>query len=51
MKKKAIIGILLTGMMILTGCNRQIIDTHWTFKYADIAFSERNSKLSLDSSE
>ena len=33
--KKTIIGILAVGM-ILTGCNRQIIDTHWTFKYADI---------------
>ena len=33
--KKAILGIALTGM-ILTGCNRQVIDTTWTFKYADI---------------
>ena len=33
--KKAFLGILLTGL-ILTGCNRQIIDTTWTFRYADI---------------
>lgn len=34
--KKTIIGILFAGV-ILTGCgNRQIIDTHWTFNYADI---------------
>ena len=34
--KKTIIGILLVGMT-LTGCgNMQIIDTHWTFNYADI---------------
>ena len=33
--KKALIGIFLTGL-ILTGCNRQIIDTTWAFKYADI---------------
>lgn len=33
--KKAFLGIMLTGL-ILTGCNRQIIDTTWTFRYADI---------------
>jgi uncharacterized lipoprotein NlpE involved in copper resistance len=33
--KKAVLGIMLTGLL-LTGCNRQIIDTTWTFKYADI---------------
>lgn len=33
--KKVFIGILCAGL-ILTGCNRQIIDTTWTFKYADI---------------
>ena len=34
--KKALVAILLVGMMI-TGCgNRSIIDTKWTFKYADI---------------
>ena len=33
--KKAILGIILTGLL-LTGCNKQIIDAHWTFKYADI---------------
>ena len=33
--KKALIGILCAGF-ILTGCNKQVIDTHWTFKYADI---------------
>ncbi len=33
--KKAIIGIALTGLL-LTGCNKQVIDTNWTFKYADI---------------
>ena len=35
MKKKAILGVILTGVL-LTGCNKQVIDTHWTFKYADI---------------
>lgn len=33
--KKAVLGIILT-CMILTGCNMQVIDTTWTFKYADI---------------
>lgn len=30
--KKAIVGVMLTGLL-LTGCNKQIIDT---FRYADI---------------
>lgn len=33
--KKVIIGVLLSGLL-LTGCNRTIIDTTYTFKYADI---------------
>lgn len=33
--KKAMIGVLLSGLL-LTGCNRTIIDTTYTFKYADI---------------
>ncbi len=33
--KKAMIGILLS-VLLLTGCNRVIIDTTYTFEYADI---------------
>lgn len=33
--KKAIIGILLS-VLLLTGCNKTIIDTTYTFEYADI---------------
>lgn len=33
--KKAFVTILLASFL-LTGCNRTIVDTTWTFKYADI---------------
>lgn len=33
MKKLIILATLLTT---LTGCNRQLIDTTWAYKYADI---------------
>lgn len=34
--KKALLGIIFSAV-IITGCgNYQIIDTAWTFKYADI---------------
>ena len=39
MKKKIKILFFTTGLICtiaLTGCNRQILDTNWTFKYADI---------------
>ena len=38
MKKKIVIVVLTVGLLIttLTGCNMDVIDTHWTFKYADI---------------
>lgn len=33
--KRAIIGIIFSTLF-LSGCNMQVIDTTWTFKYADI---------------
>lgn len=33
--RKAVIGIIFS-CLALTGCNMQVIDTNWTFKYADI---------------
>ena len=33
--RKSVIGIIFS-CLVLTGCNMQVIDTNWTFKYADI---------------
>jgi hypothetical protein len=32
---KKLVTVILTSL-ILSGCNRQIIDTTWAYKYADI---------------
>ncbi len=34
--KKYKITILILAALILAGCNRQLIDTTWAYKYADI---------------
>lgn len=34
--KKYKITILILAVLILAGCNRQLIDTTWAYKYADI---------------
>ena len=34
--KKYIITIFISTCLIFSGCNRQIIDTTWAYKYADI---------------
>lgn len=33
--KKALLGVIFS-CLVLTGCDMQVIDTTWTFKYADI---------------
>lgn len=36
MKKYRITIIILASLILLAGCNRQLIDTTWAYKYADI---------------
>ncbi len=34
--KKYMITIFILASLMLSGCNRQLIDTTWSYKYADI---------------
>lgn len=49
MKKKLIVGMILTSMLLFTGCgNRQVFDTHWTFTKAKIDFGGEVIEIELD---
>lgn len=49
MKKKSIIGMILTSMLLFTGCgNKQIFDTQWTFTKAKIYFGGEIIEIDID---
>lgn len=49
MKKKLIIGMILTSMLLFTGCgNKQIFDTQWTFTKAKIYFGGEIIEIEID---
>lgn len=49
MKKKSIIGMILTSMLLFTGCgNKQIFDTQWTFTKAKIYFGGEIIEIEID---
>ena len=44
-------GIVIIGLVaiLLTGCNRQIIDANYTFKYAEIKMAGYNELIEISS--
>ena len=44
-------GIVIIGLaaILLTGCNRQIIDANYTFKYAEIKMAGYNELIEISS--
>ena len=49
MKKKLIVGMILTSMLLFTGCgNRQVFDTNWTFTKAKIYFAGEVIEIELE---
>lgn len=44
-------GIIVIGLatILLTGCNRQIIDANYTFKYAEIKMTDHNELIEIKS--
>jgi len=44
-------GIIIIGLVtiFLTGCNRQIIDANYTFKYAEIKMAGYNELIEIKS--
>ena len=48
--KKGILILLITGIVMLTGCgNRQILDTKWTFTKAKISIGNEMIEVNVKS--
>lgn len=49
MKKKLLLSSMLISILLLVGCNRQLIDTSWNFDKAIIILGEERLEVEVDS--